>query len=96
MDSRVEELTDTYVVEMMEIHLANLREESEELKNCNQTILGITAEVTDLVNSLDKADRELLRKYKDALYEEESICFKGLYLAGLKDGIQLLKSLKLI
>lgn len=96
MDSRVEELTDTYVVEMMEIHLANLREESEELKNCNQTILGITAEVTDLVNSLNEADRELLRKYKDALYEEESICFKGLYLAGLKDGIQLLKSLKLI
>ena len=96
MESRVEELTDTYVVEMMEIHLANLREESEELKNCNQTILGITAEVTDLVNSLNEADRELLRKYKDALYEEESICFKGLYLAGLKDGIQLLKSLKLI
>lgn len=96
MDGRVEELTDSYIIEMMEVHLADLREESEALKSCSQQILDMTDDVNKLVKSLDAPDCELLRKYKDALYEEESICFKGLYLAGLKDGIQLLKSLKLI
>ena len=37
-----------------------------------------------------------MQKYIDAKFEEESICCKGLYLAGLKDGIRLLKSLNLL
>lgn len=96
MDSRVEELTNDYIVEMMEVHLADLRESSESLKQCSLKIVDLSMETTKIMNSLDASDRDTMQKYIDAHLEEESICCKGLYLAGIKDGIRLLKSLNLL
>lgn len=56
MDSRVEELTNDYIVEMMEVHLADLRESSESLKRCSLKIVDLSLETTKIMNSLDASD----------------------------------------
>lgn len=92
----IQETVDMFVDEILEEHLRRLRAESEECQEINRRLLKLSDKVQEHLNTLSDNQRKVLTDYSDTRNEQEGANYHYLYLAGLKDSIQILKFLEVL
>lgn len=89
----IQEIANQFVDEILEEHLRKLRAESPECQDIDRRLLKLSDKVHVQLNTFSESQRELFMKYSDTRNEQEGENYHYLYLAGLKDGIRILKYL---
>lgn len=92
----MQETVDMFVDEILEEHLRRLQAESEECQDINRRLLKLSDKVQEHLNTLSDNQRKVLTDYSDTRNEQEGANYNYLYLAGLKDSIQILKFLEVL
>lgn len=92
----IQEKVDIFVDEILEEHLRRLRAEDEEFQDTERYLVRLSEKVMEHLNTLSDSQRKILTDYSDTRNSQESTSYHYLYLAGLKDGIRILKFLKVL
>lgn len=92
----MQETVDMFVDEILEEHLRRLQAEGEECQDINRRLLKLSDKVQEHLNTLSDNQRKVLTDYSDTRDEQEGANYNYLYLAGLKDSIQILKFLEVL
>ena len=94
----IEEILDESIDEIIDVHLRTIRDEIERMQEIREELFGIITKIEAITESRDDLAElgRLMRLYDDTRNEEELINYHELYLAGIKDGVKLLKSIGVI
>lgn len=87
---------DFIVEEMIEEHLREQRNESEEYREVMNRLIELADQVQKYKSTMNEAVQRTLMDYSDTRNEMESMKYHYLYLAGLKDAVHLLKVMELL
>lgn len=94
----VQEIIDSCVDDMVNLHLHSIQNENEEIKKIRERLEELDSKIEELLEEKNewKELGNLFRSYDDTRNSEEIINYHNLYLAGIRDGVRLLKKLDVV
>ena len=94
----IKELIDSYLDDIVAEHLCRIKLENEEMKRAGECLYILGDEIEKFMKDRDDLQElgKLLRNYDDTRNSEEIINYHEIYVAGIKDGVRLLKELGIV
>ena len=87
---------DFIIEEMIEEHLRDQRNESEEYREVMNRLIELADQIQKYKRTMDEEVQRTLVDYSDTRNEMENMQYQYWYLAGLKDTVHLLKVMELL
>ena len=94
----VQEIINSCVDDMVNLHLHMIQNENEEIKKIKVRLEEVDSKIEELLEEKNewKELGDMFRSYDDIRNSEEIINYHNIYIAGIRDGVKLMKNIGVI